>query len=483
MSHPWARYAGVAAALLVAGCASVPRDAGVAEVQRMLREHGGPPITWSPDQPVEPPDDAELRPLLQDGLTVDRAVEIALAHNRDLLAALEELGIARADLIAASTIRNPVLEGEIRSPGGPHNPFEIALTQTLIDLLQLRSRRALGRAEFEAARLRVAGAVIGFAAEVRADYYTLQAAQQVLAQQRTIGEAAQASAELARRQHDAGNISDLDLENEQALYEQAKLDLARSELAELRARERLLADLGALTILPLTLPAQAMPAPLVDGGDERSPKDTPEDIDAVLARRIDIALAQADVEAARRALPLARSSVYDELAVGVHREREPDGKSTTGPAATIPIPIFDRGLAGRARAVATLRRAEQRLHGLTVTARSESRTARERLLEAKARAEYLRDVVVPRRQRILQLTQLEYNTMLRGAFELIRARQDLADAVREQVLAIRDYWLARTALDTALSGVTGFSVRPEPPALPRLELFTPSGQREAQDHE
>ena len=434
----------IAATLLAAGCASVPRDAGVSEVQKKIEEQGLK-IEWSPDQPIEAPDDAKLQPLLQGELTVDRAVEIALAHNRDLLAAMEELGVARADLIEASTIRNPVFDGEIRFPG---RPFEIGITQTLIDLFQLRNRRALGQAEFEAARLRMSGAVIGFAAEVRADYYTLQAAQQALTQQRTIAEAAQASAELALRQHEAGNISDLDLENEQAIYEQAKLDLARVELDEIQARERLLADLGAMTTLPLTLPPQALPAA----------EPTEEEVQSALENRLDLSLARAEIEAARRAQPLARSGIWDETAVGVVHERE-DGEDTTGPSLELPIPIFDRGRAGRTRAAAHLRQAEQRLHALTVTARSEARSARERLLEARARAEYLRDVVVPRRQRILQLTQLEYNAMLRGVYDLIRARQGLADALREQVMAVRDYWLARNGLETAMSGVTGFSVR------------------------
>jgi cobalt-zinc-cadmium efflux system outer membrane protein len=456
----------MAMALLAAGCASVPRDAGVSEVQKRIEEEGLA-IAWSPDQPIEPPDDVKLQPLLAGELTVDRAVEIALAHNRDLLAAMEELGVARADLIAASTVRNPVLDGEVRFPG---NPFEIGITQTLIDLFRLRGRRELGQAEFAAARLRVAGAVIGFAAEVRADWYTLQAAQQALAQQRTIADAARASTELARRQHDAGNISDLDLENEQALYERAKLDLARVELDEIQARERLLADLGALDTLPLTLPPQMAPAA----------EPSMEEVEAVLERRLDLSLAQAEIEAARKALPLSRSGAWDELAVGVHHEKEPEGEGTTGPALTLPIPIFDRGLAGRTRATATLRRAEQRLHALTVAARSEARAAHERLAEARARAEYLRDVVVPRRQRILQLTQLEYNAMLRGVYDLLRARQSLAGAEREQVMAIRDSWLAKTALETAMSGVTGFSVRPEPA---RLELFNSSPQQESQGHD
>lgn len=475
MSQGRMRGAWMTAALLAAGCASVPRDAGVADVQRMVQEHSGHPITWSPDQPIEPPDDGKLQPLLQGELTVDRAVEIALAHNRDLLAAFEELGVARADLIAASTVRNPILDAEARLTGAPHVPFEIGIMQTLVDLFQLRSRRALGRAEFEAARLRVTGAVIGFAAEVRADYYTLQAAQQVLTQQRTIAAAAQVSADLARRQHDAGNISDLDLENEQALYERAKLDLARTELDELQARERLLADLGALRTVPLTLPPQAMPAE----GEERSL----EEVEASLSRGLEASLAQAEVEAARRALPLSRSAAYDELAAGWHYEREPEAESSSGPALSFPIPVFDRGLAGRSRAVATLRRAEQRLHALTVSTRSEARAARERLLEARARAAYLRDVIVPRRARILSLTQLEYNAMLLGVFDLLRARQGLADAQREQVLAVRDYWLARTELETVMSGVVGFSVRPERPELPRMELFEPSPQQESKEDE
>jgi cobalt-zinc-cadmium efflux system outer membrane protein len=475
MRHSWTRGAWIAAALLTVGCASVPQDAGISDVQKMVEEQGGQRLAWSPGQPIEAPDDEALRPLLARELTVERAVEIALANNRDLLATLEEMGVARADLIAASTIRNPVLDGEILFPGDPRNPFEIGITQTLIDLFQLRKRRAIGQAAFEGARLRVAGSVLGFAAEVRADYYTLQAAQQALVQQRTITAAAEASAELARRQHDAGNISDLDLESEQALYERAKLDLARAELDELQSRERLLADLGALETMPLTLPAQTLPA---EGEEERSL----EDMEASFERRLDVTLAQAELEAARRALPLSRSSAYDELEAGAKHEREGDGETSNGATVAVPIPIFDRGRAGRTRAVAGLRMAEQRLHALTVSARSEARAARERLLEARARAEYLRTVVVPRRERILALTQLEYNAMLRGVYDLIRARQGLSDALREQVLAVRDYWLARTELDAAASGVLGFSARPERPQLPRMDLFESSPQQESKEH-
>ena len=464
----------LAPVLLASGCASVPRDAGVGEVNRIVEQRTGHRLDWQPGQPIVALDEQQLEARLQGAPSVDQALELALANNRDLQATLEELGLARADLIAARTVRNPIIDGEIHFPGSQFKPYEVAVTQTLVDLLRLRRRRAVGEAEFEAARLRVTASVVGFAGEVRGDYYTLQAAQEALAQRQTIAATAQASVELAQRQHEAGNLSDLDLESEQALYEQAKLDLARAELDELQARERLLADLGALRALPLTLPPLASPP--------TEPERSLEEIEAAQDGRLDLVLARAELDAARRARPLAKSAPFDELAAGVHFDREAGGERSNGPTATIPIPLFDQGLSARARADAVLRIAEQRLNALVVTARSEARAVRERLVEARARAEYFAAVVVPRRQRILYLTQVEYNAMLRGVFDLLRARQGLAEAERERVLALQDYWLARTEMDAAIAGVTGFTVRPERSRNERMNLSEPPRRQLSREH-
>lgn len=472
--HRWSLLVG---AIVLSGCATVPRDAGFTDVREAVADRTKQSIEWDPERPVETPasDDA-IRPLLVDVLTAERAVQIALTNNRDLQATIEGLGLARADFLAASTIRNPILDGEIRFPGSPENPFELALTQSLIDLLQLRTRRAAGSAAFEAAKLRITGAIINFAAEVRTDFFDLQAAQQILARQRLIADAARLSAELAMRQHTSGNISDLDLENEQALYEQAKLDLSRAELSAIEAREQLVMDLGLLDArTEITLPEvfDALP-------EAEAPVEELET--TALSRRIDLRVAEYERDAALRVLPsAARSEVLGELSVGVHHEREPEGTSNTGPSVAIPIPIFNWGAARKQRAIATARQAQQHLAALTVNARSEVRTARERLLEARARAEYLRDVVVPRRQRILYLTQLEYNAMLRGVFQLIEAKQSEASAQRELVLAQRDYWVTRAELDAVVSGVTGFSVR-DARRETKPDLFVRTSQQESKEN-
>jgi cobalt-zinc-cadmium efflux system outer membrane protein len=425
---------------------------------------------------VQPPDDAAVASLLGEELSADRAVQIAFANNRDLQATLEELGLARAELIGASTIRNPLFDGEIRFPGVPRSPFEIVLAKTLVDVFQFGNRKKLGRAQFEAAKVRVSGALINFAGQVRMDYYDALAARRILARAETVMKAQEAATELAKRQHFAGNISDLDLENEQSRYEQVKLDYARAQLDELQARERLIADLGLVHRAELKLPAD-FPAP---PGSEMPSEEVERQ---VTERRLDLRVAQREIEAAQGAIRIARTAAFEDLAVGIHLEREPDGKKTTGPAATVPIPLFDRGAAPKARARAMLRQAQQRLAAMTVAARSEARAAQERLLEARSRMNYLREVVIPRRERILRLTQLEYNAMLRGVFQLIEARQNLASAQREEVIATRDYWVARTELETALLGVGRFSIRPEAAEAPRLDFFAPMSQQETKTNE
>jgi cobalt-zinc-cadmium efflux system outer membrane protein len=194
-------------------------------------------------------------------------------------------------------------------------------------------------------------------------------------------------------------------------------------------------------------------------------------------------VAQREIEAAERAIRISRTAAFEDLAVGVHLEREPEGPRTTGPAATVPIPIFDRGAAPKARARAMLRQAQQRLAAMTVAARSEARAAQERLIEARSRMAYLRDVVIPRRERILRLTQLEYNAMLRGVFQLIDARKNLDRARREEVIATRDYWVARTELQTALAGVGRFSIRPEMTETRRLDFAAPMSPQETKANE
>lgn len=431
-------------ALVLTSCVTVSRDAGTSEVQQSVAQRGGPPVEWSA-QPTTA-DHERVASLLADELTADEAVQIATLNNPRLQVALAELGIARADLIEASTISNPLFEFEIRLPGEPYRPYELRLAQSLVDLIQLPRRRAAGRTAFAAAQMRVSSEVLRFAGDVRLTYFDLLAASHAVALSRTSALASQTAAEVAIKQHAAGNITDLDLENEQAVYEQSKLDLSRAERRVVLGRETLIRAMGLRAAqLEWRLPASFPDLPATEMEQEQ--------LEQLAAQRMDLAIARSNVELARTRIPLARLSVLDETEVDFHYEREPDGSRTAGPGIEFPIPIFNSGRASQNRAVAELMRARHTLNALEAEASSQLRAARVVLAEARARVEYYRDVIVPRRTRIVELTKLEHNAMLIGIFQLLQAKQNELQAQTDYLEAQREYWSARTDLDRVLQGV------------------------------
>lgn len=433
-----------AAALSLASCVTVSRDAGMNDVQQAIAQRGGPAVVWN--EQAAKADREAIAAMSADGLTADEAVAIATVNNPRLQVALAELGIARADLIQASTVANPVFEFEIRFPGGPYRPYELRLAQTLIELIQLPRRRALGRAAFDAAQMRVSSEVLGFAGDVRGAYYGLIAATQHVKLSRTILEAAQTAADLAIKQHRAENITDLDLENEQAMYEQAKLDLARAEQRLLLARETFMRMLGVRNASAEWRVPEAFPGLPSSELDQQQ-------LETLAAQRLDISIARREVDVARQRISVARLAALEETIVDVHYEREPEGARTAGPGIEFPIPIFNSGRAARTRAEAEFLRARHMLNALEVESSSVLRSASATLGEARARVEYYRDVIVPRRARIVELTKLEHNAMVAGIFQLLQAKQNEMQALRDSIDAQLEYWSARTDLDRVVHGV------------------------------
>ncbi|HEX8170592.1 MAG TPA: TolC family protein [Thermoanaerobaculia bacterium] len=424
-----------AAALLLlgAGCAAVPRDGGLGGVQEAVHTRSGLDVALDP------------QPLAIEGeLTADQAVAVALRNNPRLQATLAELGIARADLIEASTIANPLFEVEVRFPSEPFRAYELRLAQSLIDLIQLPRRRAAGRIAFEAAQMQVSSAVLRFAGDVRAAYYDALAATQHVAQLRTAAAAAQAAAEVALKQHAAENITDLELENEQARYEEAKLALARAERQLVVAREALARMLGTSSEWTLPVAFPELPPYELDPAQLEQ---------LAAAQRLDLAIARRELDLAQRRIPLARLAALGEVIADIHYQREPSGERTVGPGIELPIPIFNSGRGARTRAEAEWLRNKALVAALTAESSSTLRAASAVVAEARARVEYYRDVVLPRRKRIVELTKLEHNAMLVGVFQLLEARRSEAAAESDYVEAQREYWSARTNLDRALQGI------------------------------
>lgn len=169
-----------------------------------------------------------------------------MLNNPDLQATFQGLGIVRADILQAGLLKNPRFHNFIRIPreSDEETNVEIAIDHDVLDLIYMPLRRRVATAEMDAAKLRVADAVLSLIAEVKTAYYGLVAAEQVGVLQKSVLEAAEAAAELGGRLQQAGNIKALDFENEKAAYRQAEIDFVKSEDAVLNAQEPLRRLLG-----------------------------------------------------------------------------------------------------------------------------------------------------------------------------------------------------------------------------------------------
>ena len=435
-------------AACVGGCANVPGDAGFGDVERAVAERIGSRVHWNRGSAADEAVAETVRSMLSRELGVDEAVQIALLNNRSLQATYEGLGVAQAEVVQAGLLRNPIFDAEVKFvEGGGGHSLELAVVQDFLDVFLIPLRKRVAEDAFEAAKLRVTGAVLDLAGQVRTAYYTCAAAEQTLELRRSVVAATEAAYDLAKRLRVAGNTTALDLANERALYEQAKLDLARAETAVLDAREGLNVLLGVWGEDVNWKAAGRLPDPPA----EEVATDTMEG--RAVEASIELALARTEVEAAARRLGLRRTfALLPQAEAGAAAEREPDGELAVGPAFSLPIPLFDLGQAATLAARSEFERARHRYAAAAIEVRSAARAARNRLVADRARVNYFRQVILPLRHEITEGTQLQYNAMQVGPFQLLQARQAEIDAGAAYVEALRDYWITRSRMQQITSG-------------------------------
>ncbi|MEO7097257.1 MAG: TolC family protein, partial [Polyangiales bacterium] len=231
---------------LAMGCASTSPRPAFDESSANAETRTGTRAYWNQGTKEDQEVAARVHAMLQQELSVDAAVQIALVSNPDLQATYEHLGIAQADLVQAGLLPNPTVGVgflfPVKNGNGALTEREVSLTEDFLSIFMIPARKRIARADLEAAKLRVADAIVRVAYDVRADYFRLVGAMQELSMRQVVLEAGEASTELARRQNEAGNLSDLDLANEEALYEQLRLDVAQTQGDLVATREELVRD-------------------------------------------------------------------------------------------------------------------------------------------------------------------------------------------------------------------------------------------------
>jgi cobalt-zinc-cadmium efflux system outer membrane protein len=425
-------------------------------VNQNAQERTGSAVVWEREQNAREQTLAMVRRLLKGPLSASAAAQIALLNNRGLQATFEEIGLAEADLIEARTIPNPDLNFQARFPDKPPSgtDIEYGIAQDFLTILMIPIRTKVAKDQLLAAQLRVSDEVIRLVEETKIAFYQLQAGQEIRERLRTEQETQNASLDLIQKLHEAGNITDLQLMQQQTEYSQARLNIAQVEADIRDVREKLNQLMGLWGqdtgwIIRSGVPDVPSNDLNIQGLETLA-----------VTQRYDLAASKAELEGMIKALGLEKIFRWiGALDFGMDSERQTDSQTITGPTLRIQLPIFNQGQARIARSESQLRRAYARFEQLAVNTRSEVRQLRDRMISDRDFAQFYRSGLIPERQQVRDHMQLQYNAMIVSPLDLFTARRQEIESERGYIDAKRDYWVVRAELERAVGGNLSFRPR------------------------
>lgn len=440
-----------AAVLALAGCASINIDQAVQETNQTVPEFTGGKLELSRAGPQRQARERLSSELLARPLSMDDAVQLALANSPAVQALVARSWSDMAVANQAGRIGNPIFTFE-RLRVGQELEIGRLLSIGLLDLITLPQRQVIARNQIAQARIQLSASVVEQVSQVRQAWVRAVSARQLHAYAEQVNRSAQASAELARRMQQVGNFTRLQRARQHAFYADAAAQLASASHAATAAREDLVRQLGLTTEQAgdLKLPDRLPDLPK----EVKAPSEVSA---AALQQRLDVQLARLQLDIAGRSQGLTLLNSLFDIEAGARRDTIFDNDAGTkqtmrGFELEIRLPLFDWGGAQRAAMNAQSLLAANRYDAIVRSASSQLRESYSAYRTAYDLSRHYRDEVVPLRQTISEENTLRYNGMLIGVFELLADHRDQVATVMAAINAQQQFWLSDAGLAATLIG-------------------------------
>jgi outer membrane protein TolC len=435
-------------AAATAGCTTFSKDGGFDAVAATAQARLGKEVRWARTADEHAKIDLQIVELKRKSLSVDDAVQIALLNNGALQASFQELGISEADLVQSGRLPNPRFTLRHASAGGLYD-IEETLSMNVLSLLTTPYAHRIEEHHFAEVQDAAVIDVVQLAGRTREAYFAALAARESTLYLLKVKAAADTGAELARRMRAAGNWNSLDEARERGFDLDAGLALTRAQLAESIARENLAQLMG--------LPGESSAFRLADRLPDlpRAIEELPDIETIALQNRIDLSLMRARIDELAERLHLTRATRFiNVLDAGPTRVRQGERSEPfeSGYEVILEVPIFDSGAARVRKAEAIYAQAVERYTQAAVEARSEVRKAYARYRASHELAALERDQVLPLRKSIAEQDLRRYDAAQISVFDLLADARAEIGGVNDYIQSARDFWIAKSALDTAMLG-------------------------------
>lgn len=398
-------------ALAFAACSS-PFDRGY--VSRELTQRAG-----HASAPARQPGPAEVPRgvTIEDGLTEDEAVAVALWNNASFQVDLAQLGIARADLADAGTLANPIFS--LLAPVGA-KPIEMSILWALDSLWQLPSRLKAARREVERTARSLVQVGLDLARDARVVHAELVLAEDRLRASEQATAIWRETATLFERRARLGDVSELEARAVNADVRTAWETETRARQGVTVARERLRVVLGLSrtdAVRAVATSPTLTPAPSTDRL-----------VAHALEARPDLRAAEVAMDGAAARVGLERAKVLS-LVGGAYTKALAAGQPVvSGPGVQVTVPLFNQNQGGIGRAKTDVERAAWRYLALKQRIGLEVEEAASLLGQAREALRVWRIEVIEAREAALALARATYETGAEPYLVVLEANRRLVEA-------------------------------------------------------
>ena len=429
--------------LIVSACTSVPDDGGFSRVQEIFVDQLGTEFDFP-----EPGLDEELSPdevmaLISGPLKISEAERISLQRNPMVRSMIAEVGIAEADYAQAGRMENPGFSYE-RLSG---EEYTSTLLFDIGGLLLMPLRRDMELRRLEVAQYQAAGSILEHLANTRRAWLNAVAEkQQTQLMARTV-ESADTGNQLTRQMSSLGHSRVIEAAQSEIQLNELRTLLSKQRLSETAAKETLIRQLGlwGLEARSILLPDSLSPLP-------SAPLDIKSVEQQAIESRMDVQMARINIEGMAKNLSITKKNPFlSAIELGPVVESA-DGETATGYELELRIPIFDLGGVQNDKARFLLTQAQAQAEMVAISAASNARNAYRGYQNSWQVAYQYENEILPLRRRVSQEKLLMYNGMLISVFDLLDDVRSAAAVESDYVNTVRDFWLADTDLQQALTG-------------------------------
>lgn len=443
MKHGINRHArlsvGTGALLVLAGCTQVKPGPDFERARGLIEQSTGFDEVYDPQGPAL--SEEEISAWLQDGLSLDEAVRLALLNNRTLQAEFMSIGVAKADWVQSGLLVNPTLDMLFRFPlDGGRSQIEALFVQNILEFWRIPVRKEISQRVLDETVLRIARRAGDLVADTRIAYYQAVAQAELhrsaLENLTSISE----SHDAVRSLREAGAASRFDESLARAPLVRARLAVRVAEFNARDAKRRLAQRLSLEADMDGIALVDPLPEPLPVGSDAEA------FVGQARESRLDLRAYRKALEAAASQIKLESGKSFGDLSVGVALERPPiSGDALVGPAFTATVPIFDQNQAQIARAEYLYAKAVKTYEALELDVAQQVRAAADRAMTASSNLAFYREELLPQAEESLRFASDSYAAgqtsviaMLEGQRIFLEARTGFIEVRREAVSALAD---------------------------------------------